>query len=178
MSDHAGYRPAPSAAGGAVLRADIVDVYVVRRVPGMLRREHRLAFLQLLRADEPLRGTWHPVMGHAEAGEPALTAARRELAEEVGLQASDPALLSLRALEQIHPFYVAAVNAAVCSPRFVAEVAPAWQPTLGPEHTAARWVALGDAAGSFMWPGQRLVVEEVAQWMLGGYETGDVRLAT
>lgn len=162
MTTHpAGYRQSPG--GGALLRADIVDVYIVRRVPGMLRPEHQLQVLQLLRADDPLRGTWHPVMGHAEPGETAEAAARRELHEEVGLRPNDATLLGLWALEQVHPFYVSAVGAVVLTPRFVALVAPGWQPRVEPEHSAARWVALADAASWFMWPGQIAACHEIAR---------------
>jgi len=160
-NDLSGFRQAPG--GGARLRADIVDVYIVRRVPGMLRAEHQLQVLQLLRADDPLRGTWQPVMGHAEPGEAADAAARRELHEEVGLRPSDPALLGLWALEQVHPFYVSAVDAVVLSPRFVALVSPGWQPRVELEHSAARWVSLADASAWFMWPGQIAACAEIAR---------------
>lgn len=144
------YRAAPQ--GGPRVRSDIVDVYIFRRaLPGA-------EFLQLLRASEPLHGTWHPIMGHVEAGESAVQTALRELDEEVGLSPRDPDLLGLWALEQVHPYFVAAIDCIVLSPRLVAEVAPDWEPRLNTEHSAARWVS---DASSFMWPGQRKAVEEV-----------------
>lgn len=144
-----GYRAVPL--GGARVRADIVDVYVVR--PGKSGSE----FLQLLRASEPLKNSWHPIMGHIEAGESAVQTALRELHEEAGLRADHPAFQGLWALEQVHPYYVAAIDCIVLSPRFVACMSAGWEPTLNREHSAARWAVDPDA---FMWPGQRSAAHE------------------
>jgi dATP pyrophosphohydrolase len=172
----AGYRQEP--AGGPRLRSDIVDVYVFRRhagtqspaAPAKLRHEGEASggveFLQLLRASEPLAGTWHPVMGHIEPGETAAACAWRELKEELGLAPTDPALLGLWALEQVHPFYIAAIDSIVLSPRFAAEVAPAWQPRLNHEHTSARWVPAPDVQTMFMWPGQASACREILESLL------------
>jgi 8-oxo-dGTP pyrophosphatase MutT (NUDIX family) len=134
------------------MRSDIIDVYIVRRGPGGVE------FLQLLRASDPLKNTWHPIMGHVEAGETAIQTAIRELGEEVGLAPRDPSLLGLWALEQVYPYYVAEIDCIVLSPRFAAEVVPAWEPRLNSEHSAARWV---DDASAFMWPGQKRCVSEI-----------------
>lgn len=150
-----GYRRA--ALGGAQIRADIVDVYVFRRAaPGP-------EFLQLLRAKTPLDNTWQPIMGHCEQDEPAARCAVRELREEVGLSPGDPALLGLWALEQVHPFYLAALNCIVMSPRFVAEVDPGWSPRLNSEHREARWVPAGHVGRAFMWPGQKAAIREALE---------------
>jgi dATP pyrophosphohydrolase len=128
--------------------------------------------LQLLRAGDPLRNTWQPVMGHVEAGETAARAALRELEEETGLSRRAPALLGFWALEQVSPFYVAALDAVVLSPRFAVRVAPAWSPVICPEHESFRW-ARGDDAAAFMWPGQRTAVREILDEILGtGTGTG------
>lgn len=148
--DQDGYRRTPGT--GPAVRSDIIEVYIFRR--GGQASE----FLQLLRAAEPLKGCWHPVMGHIESGETAVAAAIRELREEVGLDPCGPAAQGLWALEQVHPFFVAAIDAIVLSPRFAAEVSPDWQPALNAEHSAARWTADPD---QFMWPGQRAAAREV-----------------
>jgi len=132
-----GYRDQPS--GGARVRADIVDVYVVRESPAGLE------FLQLCRTGDPLARTWQPVMGHAEAGEHAARVAVRELGEEV-------------ALEQVHPFYLPAIDCVVLSPRFVALVDPGWTPRLNHEHDDWRWVA---DERRLVWPGQRAAAAEI-----------------
>ncbi|QOJ00455.1 MAG: NUDIX domain-containing protein [Phycisphaeraceae bacterium] len=142
---------------GADLRADLVDAYLFRRTPGGLE------LLQLRRADEPLEGTWQPVMGHAEPGESAPDALWRELREETGLTPDSPSILGAWALEEVHPFFLARLNAVVLAPRFAVEVAPGWSwtPTRSGEHSAARWVHADHADGAFLWPGQRAAVREL-----------------
>lgn len=147
-----GYRATPR--GGPRLRTDVVDVYVFRR-KGV---GSEIEFLQLRRASEPLAETWQPVMGHAEAGESAADAARRELMEETGLDARSADVLGMWALEQVHPFYIAAIDSIVLSPRFCIEASSRWEPRLNHEHSAHRWVR---GASSFMWPGQKRAVEEI-----------------
>lgn len=162
MSDAGGYRRTPG--GGARVRADIVEVHVVRAAGDGGAGRHE--FLQVLRAGEPLGGTWHPVMGHAEPGERSWEAALRELREELGLARGDAALLGVYALEQVHPFYLAALDCVVMSPRFAAVVAPGWEPALNEEHSAHRWVDEEDVAGLTLWPGQKRAIEEIRQEIL------------
>jgi len=148
-------------------------------------------FLQLKRTRDPLGRTWQPVMGHAEPGETAVQCALRELSEEVGLAppprgrgqgggrevhadqppAAHATFLALWALEQVHPFFIAELDAIVLSPRFAAEVPPGWTPRLNDEHTAHRWVHWRDAVrasgeGAFMWPGQRAAAREIVGSLL------------
>lgn len=144
------------------IRADLVDVYIFRRSPA-------IEFLQLFRAPEPgsaLAQTWQPIMGHIEDGETAAACALRELKEEAGLAVGDPALLGVWALEGVHPFYIAGRDAIMLSPRFAAEAAPGWRPTLNEEHTDSRWVA--DVGASFMWPGQRAAIAELLEMLRPG----------
>lgn len=167
--DDSGYRRTPPGHGPAI-RADIVDVYIFRarrgaEIPG------NVEFLQLLRAKPPLNSTWHPVMGHIEPGETAVQCAVRELAEEVGLNATDDAhpessLLGLWALEQVHPFFVAEIDAIVLSPRFAARVAPTWEPTLDASHAQHRWIPRDRVERFFMWPGQLAAIREITESLL------------
>jgi dihydroneopterin triphosphate diphosphatase len=149
-----------------VIRTDIVDVYIFRRWPTETagRIEPYAEFLQLYRASGSVAGTWQPIMGRIEGKETALAAAIREIHEEVGL-ARGSGLLGLWALEQVHPFFIAKEDAIVLSPRFAAEVAPAWEPRLNDEHSAHRWIAGHQAARYFMWPGQIGAVKEVLELM-------------
>ena len=155
------------------IRADIVDVYVFRR------DARAVELLQLLRADEPgstLSNTWHPVMGHVEPGETAIACARRELHEELGLQPTDPAFRGLWALEQVHPYFIAATDQIVLSPRFACEVQHGWQPRLNDEHTAARWVPADESEEWFMWPGQIAAVDEIVRSLLAEGSLSRARL--
>ena len=160
-----GYRRTPG--GGPTVRSDIIDVYIFRReVRAPDARDVQI--LQLLRATEPLAQTWHPVMGHIEAGETAVEAAVREVREEVGLVPSAPAFRGMWALEQVYPYYVAPLDCIVLAPRFVVEVGPEWSPTLNTEHSAARWIGVPYHAGQpgvdfFLWPGQRMCVADLVR---------------
>ena len=149
-----GYRRTPGA--GPVVRTDIIEVYLFQGAPGS-----GLAVLQLRRATAPMVGDWHPVMGHIEPGEAAVECARRELGEEVGLGAGDPAWVGFWQLEQVHPYYLAAVEAVVLSPRFAVEVRPGWEPTLNHEHDGSRWISEESVEVEFVWPGQRAALREI-----------------
>ncbi len=161
----AGYRPEPR--GGPGFRTDIVEVYLFRRLEGGGGHGgNELELLQLLRAGAPMDETWQPVMAHVEAGERAWACALREIEEEVGLARADPALRGFWALEQVWPYYLADLDCIVASPRFAAEVARQWEPTLNEEHSAHRWIVCPQHAGLpaaefFMWPGQKHAVEEL-----------------
>ncbi len=141
------------------LRADLVDVYLFRRSPAV-------ELLQLRRTEGTLAGTWQPIMGHIEPGETAAACAVRELSEEVGLRAGDPALLGLWALQGVHPYYLPARDAIMLSPRFAAEVRPDWSPTLNDEHDAFRWIGAGAVRERFVWPGQWAAIDELLEWLL------------
>lgn len=145
------------------VRSDIIDVYIFRRPPG-----DSFELLQLLRTDEPLKATWQPIMGHIEPGETALACALRELEEEVGLRQTDAAFLGIRALEQVHPYYLPSSDSIVLSPRFALEVARNWSPRLNHEHSAHRWVDGASPETHFMWPGQIAAVKEIALWLTRG----------
>lgn len=164
-----GYRRDPAGAGSRI-RADIVEVHVVRRAA----EDGGWEVLQVQRAGRPLEGTWQPVMGHMEPGETAVKAAVRELREEVGLDvAGAPGpTVGVWALEQVHPFYVAAIDCVVLSPRLMVLVVREWAPRLNAEHRAYRWVCAEEAARSggqgCVWPGQRAAVREIVDLLREG----------
>ena len=141
-------------------RTDIIDVYVVRRAP------RRLEVLQLRRVQEPLAGTWQPVMGHARRAETAVACMWRELKEETGLTRRSPALRSVWALESVNPYFISAIDAIVLSARFVVEVADDWTPRLNHEHDDVRWVDVRHAPKFFLWPGQVAVAGEIRMLFL------------
>lgn len=157
--DDRGYRVEPG--HGPRVRTDVIDVYIYRHAGSL--HEPSIDVLQLLRCREPLKDTWHPVMGHIEHGETAVDAAMRELREEVGLKPGMPALMGMWALEQVHPFYIAAIDCIVLSPRFIVEVDHDWTPTLNGEHAQYRWVPTYQAWRHVMWPGQRAAIAELME---------------
>lgn len=156
MTTSGGYRGDP--AGGPRLRSDIVDVYIFH-----VDADRSPRFLQLHRAAPPLDQTWQPVMGHIEQGETAISTARRELEEEVGLHAAHEAWRGFWALEQVYPYFVREIDCVVLSPRFAAEVDASWSPRLNAEHTDFRWIRWADVERSFMWPGQKAACREIVE---------------
>lgn len=156
-----GYRPA-APSGGASIRADIVEAHVFRVTPG-----GGVEFLQLRRTREPMRGAWHPVLGHCGAGERSVACVVRELREEIGLDVRSDSCEGLFALEQVHPFYVATIDAVVCGPRFAARVTGAFTPRLNEEHDGARWIGAASVEDACVWPGQRLACAEILRELVG-----------
>lgn len=146
---------------GPRLRADVVDVYIVRGHRPASPAADSPQLLLLKRDKPPLLHTWHPVMGHIEPGERAWQAAAREALEETALDVWKPPCAGFFALEQVHPFYIASLDCLVLSPRFLALVDHPWEPTLNHEHSAARWVPLDRAHQHLTWPGQRATLAEI-----------------
>ncbi len=187
-----GYRPEPGP--GPRLRSDVVEVMVFRIPTGPTVAPE---LLQIRRAKPPLMGTWQPVMGHIEAGETAVQAALRELREETGLDtpasapggglSSPPAIpsvplslpsasvpscfLAMWSLEQVHPYFIAAIDSIVLPARFAVHAAPAWSPTLNHEHSQHRWIVATDAPRWFMWPGQAAAARELIDHILASPPT-------
>ncbi|MEM1186027.1 MAG: NUDIX domain-containing protein [Planctomycetota bacterium] len=148
------------------LRTDIVDAYVFRRVlPSGEPPRVQIQILQLLRAKGPMPATWQPVMGHVEAGERATDTLWREVNEELGLGARN--VLDAWALEQVHPFFIAELDAIVLSPRFAIEVTPSFEPTINDEHDDFRWIPMDRAMREALWPGQRAALRELARMLDG-----------
>lgn len=165
------------------VRADMVMVLVCRfgrprsarasaargRGPGgEPGHDHRdmIELLQLHRSRDPARGTWQPVMGKVRAGETAVEAALRELAEETGLRRE--AILGMWALDHAPPFYMHTLDAVIVAPRFCALVDEAWQPALNHEHDDHRWVAAAEAERHFVWPTQLVSIAEITPELLRG----------
>ncbi|MCC6908643.1 MAG: NUDIX domain-containing protein [Phycisphaerales bacterium] len=154
-------RSGPGDSLGVAIRTDIVEAFIFRRTGA-----DGVELLQLLRhrraAVSP--ATWQPVLGHIEADETAIDAIRREVFEETGL--TRDARLGLWQLEQVHPFYMAAINAVLLCPRFAAEVISDWEPKLNGEHEAHRWVTDAEVRRCFVWPGQRAAIDELRRDIL------------
>ncbi|GJE33610.1 RNA pyrophosphohydrolase [Methylobacterium oxalidis] len=102
------------------------------------------------RANEPMRGVWTLPGGLVEAGEALAEAARRELAEEVGLDATVVAVLSPTEIIErdaegrVRHHYVVHPHAAL------------WcggEPVAGPEALGVRWATLDEVADLATTPG-------------------------
>jgi dihydroneopterin triphosphate diphosphatase len=165
----------PSAIGPEIV-SRVVDVYVFRTIDAVRAGPDdalSIELLQGLRVGGSLHGLWHPIMGHIEPGETAAAAAVREMREEAGLAASDPAVLGFWGLEQVHPFFLASRNEIHLSPRFAVRVTAAWSPVLNDEHSAWRWVRVPERLHDFVWPGQRGAVREILSDIAAGGPTAE-----
>lgn len=146
------------------VRTDIIDAYVFRRTPDEAGGS-AIDVLQLRRTKAPAVATWHPVMGHIEPGERATDTLWRELNEELGLTAGD--VIDAWSLEQVHPFYIAELDAIVLSPRFAVEVVPGFVPKINDEHDDSRWLPVRRAMHEALWPGQRAALRELDAMLRG-----------
>jgi len=128
---------------------------------------HRQGAFLVLHRSPRYEGYWHPVAGGVEVGETEAEAARREVLEEVGLDAEVRPLgigysyaLRKEVPEELRPQEVSVE----C---FSLEAPAAWEPTLNHEHDDYRWCTVDEAVGLLHWPEPREVVRELAR-RLGG----------
>ena len=162
---------------GPPVRTDIVEVYVFRvddrRDPlpdqaSIAGRVSHLAFLQMRRTRGPMAATWQPVMGHTEPaqnghrGESASETAIRELAQETGYKPG-AGLIGFWQLESVSPYFMAKENCVMMSPCFAAQVASDVEPVLNEEHDGFRWVRRDRVDRMFVWPGQRVAIDQIVR---------------
>jgi lipoyl(octanoyl) transferase len=110
----------------------------------------RGAKLLVLRRAPERHGYWSIVAGGVEPGERPAAAARRELAEETGLDADVLELkisLSYSLLDdppEARSRYEPGIETVTVHP-FLAEAPPGWEPVLDAEHDRSRWCSAQDA---------------------------------
>ena len=143
-------------AGEALVRAGVVDVFVVR--DGARGWQH----LVLRRArGTRCPGTWEAVHGRVERGETPPDAARREVREETGLT-----IERLYALT-VNPFFMKSTGSVELAVAFVAVVAPG-DVTHSAEHDAHVWLARAAARRRYHWPRERESLDHIAQLFRDG----------
>lgn len=150
------------------IACDMVAVYVFRRTAA----GPEFLLLRRSASDDFLPGTWQPVSGGVIGNETATAAAVRELKEEAGLV---PAVFYQ--VNTVVSFYIAARDTVYHCPSFAAEVPPAAEPVPGGEHDAFAWLRPHELTTRLMWPGQRLVVQEILDEIVrGGLATMHMRI--
>jgi len=147
---------------GPTVRTDIVDVYVFRLTGGGCAG---VEFLQARRVKGKMAGTWQPVMGHIEAGETAVDTAMRELAQETQYK-PNAGLIGMWQLESVNTYFLASEDCVVLAPCFGAQVDAGVEPRLNDEHDAFRWVRRDHVDRVFVWPGQRVAIEQIVRDIL------------
>jgi dihydroneopterin triphosphate diphosphatase len=147
----------------AIIVCRIVEVCVFRFA------KDRPEYLLLKRSpdEEIYPGLWQFVSGSMGDGEKAFDAALREMREET-------CLLPERfwVVPHVNTFYDPANDAVNVSPLFAAQVNAADEPTLSREHSASQWLSFAEARRRLVWPGQRLGLEVIERYVLGGEEAG------
>jgi 8-oxo-dGTP pyrophosphatase MutT (NUDIX family) len=128
-------------------------------------------FLVLERSPDR-HGYWHVVAGALEPDEDELSAARRELREETGLDATVDRLERRYAypLEGEPADVRARFDASVTSidvTAFIAEAPAGWEPVLDPEHVGYRWCRSEDAVALLRYPEPQDAVERAARLLEG-----------
>ena len=114
-------------------------------------------FLVALRSPER-HGYWNLVAGGVEDGESPDAAARRELAEESGLE--QPARFEAIPLEL---GYVRPEGMRVAMHAYLAEAPEGFEPVLNEEHVDHRWCEPADAVALLAYPEPRAAVSYVAR---------------
>jgi 8-oxo-dGTP pyrophosphatase MutT (NUDIX family) len=140
------------------LQVETVDVYLVRQTVAGLE------VLVMRRATGArCAGGWEVIHGRIEQGEQPEDTALREVAEETGLTVER--LYNVTCL----PFYLhrqGTVNVAVVFAAFVVEDADV---RLGPEHDAAQWLPVSQAADRIAWPRSRDMLRDIVQLVGQGH---------
>jgi len=138
----------------------VVDVYVVDPSTTPWRA---LVLRRGSAARSP--GALEAVHGRIHSGERPEDAALRELREETGLV---PARLYNVTVHAFYLHQVARVELAVVFCAFASAATPL---RLGDEHAGAEWLAIDDAARSYLWPRARQALSEIQQ-LLGSGDAG------
>lgn len=110
-------------------------------------------------------GRWNTIAGQVEPGETHAEAARRELAEEAGIDADVFDLAMARTypvpdeLRELYPPDVTEVRIE----SFGLDVAADWEPVLNDEHDDYRWCTVDEAIAILHWPEAREALRALAR---------------
>ena len=146
-----------------IIACRTVEVCVFRFV------KNRPEYLLLRRSpDEKIYpNLWQLVSGGINDGETAHAAALRELDEETRLTPR-----TFWVVPHVSTFYDAEYDAVNLSPLFAAQVDDDQAPKLSAEHSQHEWLPFSEAYRRLVWPGQRLGLAVVEEYLLGGEEAG------
>ena len=132
-------------------------------------RQDRPEFLVLQRTESESQhpGMWQIITGSIAGGETAQETARRELAEETGLNA-----LRLWSVPYVSVFYDPRSDTVHCSPLFAAQVAEGAEAQLSAEHRQALWLQRAEAKRRLVWPSHREGLDRTFDYIISGEEGG------
>ncbi len=139
------------------IECTIVETVVFKRVKDTPR------YLLLKRAptEALYPDTWQIVTGTIEAGETAVAAALREMAEETAMGVG-----RFWAVPIVGSFYDVRRDSVQLCPLFAAEVVPEAEPRLSSEHHSFQWVEAEDAFQFLVWPGHHQAIKTVHEFIV------------
>lgn len=108
---------------------------------------------------------WQLISGTIEGRENAVDAALRELTEETKLQPK-----ALWNVPFANSFYDHVHDIINVSPFFAAQVEIGSEPNLSSEHFEYGWFSYEEAMRKLVWPGQRMGLRMVHEYVIGGQE--------
>jgi len=112
---------------------------------------------------------WQLISGAVEDNEKAIHAAMRELTEETGLKPK-----ALWNVPFANSFYDHIHDVINVSPFFAAQVEIGSEPRLSSEHFEHGWFTYRDAIQRLVWPGQRLGLQVVNEYIVGGQQASQL----
>jgi 8-oxo-dGTP pyrophosphatase MutT (NUDIX family) len=134
-------------------------------------RQNAPEYLIIRRAPDELvyPGMWQFVTGMIEGTERALACAVREVTEETGLHP-----VHFWVVPHANSFYSAHSDAVHLVPMFAAQTDGSAEPKLSREHSEFVWLRQDEARRRLVWPGQRLGLDIVHQYIIRGEEAGSL----
>lgn len=147
----------------AGLTCRVVEICVFRFV----RDDPHYLLLRRSKKEPVYPGIWQLVSGMIEGEEKAYEAALRELREETSLQP-----LRFWVAPFVNAFYNPVEDQVNVTTMFAAEVDPAVEVAISPEHEEFQWLSSDDAMVRLVWPGQRQGLRVVHQEITLGEQAG------
>ncbi len=137
----------------------VVEVCIFK----LVRKEPRYLLLHRSENDSLYPGIWQIVTGMLEGNEHAVAAALREVREETGLKPQ-----RFWVVPHIDQFYSAPNDTMNLSPLFALQVNGTDEPRLSMEHQASEWLPYEQAESRLVWPGQKLGLKLLHDYVVGG----------
>jgi len=140
----------------ADVQSQIIEVCVFRRGEGATQ----YLLLQRASGEKLYPNIWQIVTGTINAGETAVEAALRELKEE-----TDLTVRRFWTVPWVDSYYDSTKDVIQAVPVFAAEIDPGNSVRLSGEHQKHEWLSCDDAKDKLVWPGQRMVIDVVHEFI-------------
>lgn len=152
-------------------RPDLVACWLYRLVPS---GGHEVLLIRRS-SDQMFAGLWQCVTGKLEVGERIAAGARREVAEETGLEAAD--LEAFFETDIVNWFHADDLDALLCEAVFAARVRADAAVIVSDEHDDFRWLSPDAAKELVTWPAYERAIDFVGWLLANPGRAGGFRLA-